>query len=164
MPQYADNREDVIAAAKEQGLEVWLSDRNTLQVDCDTFEALVNCHKMYHNYRHSMVLLSSRVTLSKSGAWHVHITTSPRDSVPARIALQAVFGSDPNREALNLRDWEENPEHVPFLIEVPGQTMYELDGNYITVQETRLAMERMRGNPFPVKELLEVEKRIRENL
>lgn len=161
--EYKDDREDVIARAKAKGLEVWLSDETSIQVDCDTLDQLCLCLTAYRSCKNYLGLFNAKATHSKSGRWHIHIQGPPRDTM-ARIAIQAALGSDPNRELLNVRDKEEDRENEPFLIEVPGQVMHEFNAKYLKVQETRLAMERVRGKPFTMPEIVEVEKTIRENL
>lgn len=158
-----EGREIAIKEAKKAGLEIWDSDETKIQVDCDDLDSLRQCLSLYRSYKFSLRLLWAKVTLSKSGKWHVHIACDNK-SVPERVAIQAALGSDPARELANLCDYDQNPKDVPLFFEVSGQTMWDLDKKYIVVQESRIAMERVRGKPFEFKELLEIEKSIRENL
>lgn len=132
--------------AEEAGHSILFSTEKTLQIDCDKIEQLEQCWRMYNRYKKDFQLFEPIATHSKSGAWHVVIQTSKDKGfeVPERLVLQAAFGSDPDREALNLKDWYQNKNNIPFFIEV-GSVPETFSVDYIKAQKVILSMERITG-------------------
>jgi hypothetical protein len=102
---YGINRDPYVVAEKE-GLEVVLPDEYTLQLDIDTEAAyttfIMNLRRMEKDT--DFYFKPFEMHWSKSGRPKCHVTLKSRTpmTIWQRIALQMVFGSDMERERLNI--------------------------------------------------------------
>jgi hypothetical protein len=127
--QYDLVHQDVNAQkAQEAGLEVYVPKDNELTLDLDNedYEAfsifgpseplgeMLNMLSRYYG------TISYRPTKSKSGKVHLYITLPAPVNRVERIALQAIMGSDPKREMINLVRHNNGAMGEPILMfEVP---------------------------------------------
>lgn len=99
-----DARKDRIAAAKKAGLEPYAPKGNEVTLDLDVGPQLERCKELLSLIHKLWGVLGARTWASKSGLPHCHavITLNCSISNEARVAIQAILGSDPKREALSL--------------------------------------------------------------
>jgi hypothetical protein len=90
--------------AANEGLCIVVPNDRTLQLDFDSDESYewLWLSKNLSNLHVHFDVAKIVTTVSKSGNKHVHITLNQSLDTPTRIALQAVLGSDPVREFLNI--------------------------------------------------------------
>ena len=97
--------EEAGATAIADGFEIVQAFSNQLLLDLDSIEAQERYDLMIPLIRSNFGVLEVEQWPSKTpGHWHRRITLAEPDlTVSQRIALQAVLGSDPSREALNVK-------------------------------------------------------------
>lgn len=91
--------------AKNYGLVAVHPCHDELQVDLDTEADYVVFQKRLCTFQKHVPIVQVRVNPSKSGLPHRHITVQLEENIEShwqRIAMQAVLGSDGNREMFNV--------------------------------------------------------------
>lgn len=104
------SRDEAIAEAKANGLEVIYTEPNKLLIDLDDEDAQARFQNMIDMLDDVYGFIHVETWQSKSRKpekQHVVITMSRELSLPERIALQAIMGSDPRRELLSLARHED---------------------------------------------------------
>lgn len=114
-------RDITFSKARESGYEVVIPTADQLQLDIDKTwpfpEPAINgkrgLHAIHHGNARSIEVLrrfQDEFTIARTEAWksaggncHVVLTLAHNLELAQRIALQAILGSDPMRELLNLR-------------------------------------------------------------
>jgi hypothetical protein len=102
--------EEVTAIAEHNGLIPFLAGDNELLIDYDV-KAPNNDHVIITLEENGISIISSLQTTSKSGNQHLYYRLNRTVTVPERIALQSLLGSDPIRETLSLVRWFTGSEH-----------------------------------------------------
>ena len=105
--------------AKKHGLEIILPQPCQLQVDIDS-------HTLPEHFEHCLKIIGQEnpvlcvgFTTSKSGNIHAYVELTNEFSDHERIAMQAILGSDPVREALTLQNLSDPDNKRPqFLFEL----------------------------------------------
>ncbi len=121
-PKFENSTRDPIAYGQAQGLEVHLPAPTELLLDLDIPAAEQQCAWMIRYLQvHVSAEITVRYTTSKSGNRHAYVTLKgfPDLTPMARIALQAVLGSDPKRELLSIL-------HVLRQDGIPPTVLYEV--------------------------------------
>lgn len=103
VPTYASNNLKAVAEAKASGrFRVIKSKAGTLLIDIDSKAAFRRFKKLYKMLKEPFALKKLDFYQSKSGeGWHVVLSTSVTN-FGNRIALQAILGSDPVKEAFSI--------------------------------------------------------------
>lgn len=104
--EYPDGTVEAVEKAIAEGCEVVYGSDLTLLLDLDTPESVAT-YRSRENYlvnRYKVDPRHAQEWPSKSGNLHVVIHLGVTASILERIALQAILGSDANREMLSLGD------------------------------------------------------------
>jgi hypothetical protein len=124
-----DHAQKVQAVIDEQGVsnefEIVLPKDNELQLDYDCIELPAQFNEVMDILTQTVpkdAIIEYFVTRSRSGNLHVTIALPYKLGPYQRIAWQAVFGSDPKREALSVRSATVGDKNPTLLIERKGGT------------------------------------------
>lgn len=108
----SENREETMTeAANRRGLHIVPADDYTLQVDVDAKPGSLSDHeraisegrrRAYDMFFEWLASDETLVTISASGNQHYYYRLKKPLPPLARVALQAILGSDPSHEMLNL--------------------------------------------------------------
>lgn len=89
-------------AAKDRGVKALIPADNELFIDIDTPEQLTQFYEMRALLHENAVSFKMKKTKSRTkGHFHIRATFRRNITPIERIALQAILGSDPKREALS---------------------------------------------------------------
>jgi hypothetical protein len=114
--QFSDHPEKY---AEKHGLKVNVPYANELQVDIDAKKLPEHFQFCLEIIGQSNPVISVSYTTSKSGNLHAYVELRNDLTAHERIALQAVLGSDPVREALTYRNTLDVNNKLPqFLFEL----------------------------------------------
>jgi|SRR5579883_1545830 len=94
--------ETAFEKAKEAGLEVFVPGPNDITVDIDSPELPEPFNEVLKILKQHFDIEVKKTTKSKSGNLHVYLYSPQFFTHSEKIALQAILGSDPKREALSL--------------------------------------------------------------
>ena len=114
--------DEVLAIAKEQGLEVFFDVDNVLMLDIDTEEGMKILAQNGEILANSGWKFGGMlITKSKSGRDHVYIQIVDRYlTIMERVALQGILGSDRKHELLNfLTAKGPHDKRITYLFETP---------------------------------------------
>jgi hypothetical protein len=95
---YSRDYEATLTFADENNLNVVLPTSNELFCDLDKEDDLNRFLVTSERLKKEGILSAYRFETSKSGNWHGIATTVKEYSLPEKIALQAILGSDRRRE------------------------------------------------------------------
>ncbi len=96
-----DARKAAIAEAARAGHHLVMGHSTLLQIDIDYGSAFATTVELIRQFRHHIGAVHAYSTRSKSGNLHVFVQLAEPMRRQDRLFWQAVFGSDPVREALN---------------------------------------------------------------
>ena len=118
---YSRSGGESIEYARQHNYIPDIADENELQLDIDNEEQYEHFQRMRPAVEEMFDVTDIVETPSKSGNRHIRLFTAYNLSVPERIALQALLGSDPKKELISLRRWL-NGDPVPILLfELPKE-------------------------------------------
>lgn len=103
--------------------EVIVAHEDMLQIDIDGTKTPDTFGRLISILESQVGPVSYKVTISKSGNRHVTVYMSRPMNILERVAWQAIFGSDPVREAAHLRSIQKNELNPILLFErkIAGQ-------------------------------------------
>lgn len=112
---YHRSGEESIVYARANNWQVDIAEPDELQLDIDTDEQYDRFNEMLPAVRETYPITDVIETESKSGNRHIRVFTAYELSVPERIALQTLLGSDPRKELISLRRWLAG-DPIPILL------------------------------------------------
>lgn len=116
---FAERQRESCETAKENGLEVKVAGTLDLFLDIDSKSSLQLAAKRLGELERRGIILDWEVTRSKSLNWHIHAHLAKHMTIPERIMLQCVLGSDLTHEYMNVNRYLSGmEENVIVLFEV----------------------------------------------
>jgi hypothetical protein len=105
IPDHPGRIEQAIMKAEQEGFYIIRSTDATLLVDIDSDTDLKIFQKTFAILKPLYKLSEITRWRSKAKGWHIHLRCRPT-SFSTRMGLQTMLGSDPIKEALSLKNYE----------------------------------------------------------